>query len=60
MELVCIDKQTFEELRVRFCEFEDRGVEVLGIFCEVNIAYPVGLDSRSVNQVVFQILISAV
>ena len=24
MELVCIDKQTFEELRVRFCEFEDR------------------------------------
>lgn len=30
------------------------GVEVLGIFCEVNIAYPVGLDSRSVNQVVFK------
>lgn len=24
MELVCIDKQTFEELRVRFCKFEDR------------------------------------
>ena len=23
MELVCIDKQTFEELRVRFCEFEE-------------------------------------
>lgn len=36
------------------------GVEVLGILCEVNIAYPVGLDSRSVNQVVFQILIPAV
>ena len=36
------------------------GVEVLGIFCEVIIAYPVGLDSRSVNQVVFQILIPAV
>lgn len=29
------------------------GVEVLGVFCEENIAYPVGLDSRSVNQVVF-------
>ena len=36
------------------------GVEVLGVFCEENIAYPVGLDSRSVNQVVFQILIPAV
>ena len=24
MELICIDKQTFEELRVRFCEFEER------------------------------------
>ena len=24
MELVCIDKQTFEELRVRFCKFEER------------------------------------
>lgn len=30
------------------------GVEVLGVFCEENIAYPVGLDSRSVNQVVFK------
>ena len=36
------------------------GVEVLGIFCEVNIAYPVGLDSRSVNQVVFYFFLSAV
>ena len=35
-------------------------VEVLGIFCEVNIAYPVGLDSRSVNQVVFLFFLSAV
>ena len=25
------------------------GIEVLGVFCEENIAYPVGLDSRSVN-----------
>ena len=25
------------------------GVEVLGVFCEENIAYPVGLDSRSVS-----------
>lgn len=24
MELVCIDKQTFEELRIRFCKFEER------------------------------------
>ena len=24
MEIICIDRQTFEELRVRFCEFEDR------------------------------------
>ena len=24
MELICIDRQTFEELRVRFCEFEER------------------------------------
>ena len=24
MEIICVDKQTFEELRVRFCEFEDR------------------------------------
>ena len=24
MEIICIDKQTFEELRVRFCEFEER------------------------------------
>lgn len=24
MELICIDKQTFEELCVRFCEFEER------------------------------------
>lgn len=24
MEIVCIDKQTFEELRIRFCEFEQR------------------------------------
>ena len=24
MELVCIDKQTFEELRVRFCKYEHR------------------------------------
>lgn len=24
MELVCIDKQTFEELRVRLCGFEER------------------------------------
>ena len=24
MEIVCIDKQTFEELRIRFCEFEER------------------------------------
>ena len=28
MELVCIDKQTFEELRVRFCEFEERVTHV--------------------------------
>ena len=28
MELVCIDKQTFEELRVRFCEFEERVTRV--------------------------------
>lgn len=24
MEIICIDKQTFEELRVRFCELEER------------------------------------
>ena len=24
MEIICIDKQAFEELRVRFCEFEGR------------------------------------
>ena len=24
MEIICIDKQTFEELRVRFCKFEER------------------------------------
>lgn len=24
MEIICINKQTFEELRVRFCEFEER------------------------------------
>lgn len=24
MEIICIDRQTFEELRVRFCEFEER------------------------------------
>lgn len=24
MELICIDRQTFEELRARFCEFEQR------------------------------------
>lgn len=24
MEIICIDKHTFEELRVRFCEFEER------------------------------------
>ena len=26
MELVCIDKQTFEELRIRFCKFEERKI----------------------------------
>ena len=24
MEIICIDRQTFEELRIRFCEFEER------------------------------------
>lgn len=24
MEIICVDKQTFEELRVRFCDFEER------------------------------------
>ena len=24
MEIICIDRQTFEELRVRLCEFEER------------------------------------
>lgn len=28
MEIICIDKQTFEELRVRFCEFEERVTRV--------------------------------
>lgn len=23
MEIICVDKQTFEELRVRFCDFEE-------------------------------------
>lgn len=28
MEIICIDRQTFEELRVRFCEFEERVARV--------------------------------
>ena len=28
MEIICVDKQTFEELRVRFCDFEERMTRV--------------------------------
>ena len=28
MEIVCIDKQTFDELRARFCKLEEKMAEV--------------------------------
>ncbi len=28
MEIVCIDKKTFDELRIRFCEFEKKVTQV--------------------------------
>lgn len=50
MEIICIDKQTFEELRVRFCEFE----ELLTRVCRP--AEDLGLKNWLDNQEVCEVL----
>ena len=50
MEIICIDKQTFEELRVRFCEFEERLTRV----CRP--AEDLGLKNWLDNQEVCEVL----
>ena len=50
MEIICIDKQTFEELRVRFCEFEERLTRVC---CPVE---DLGLKNWLDNQDVCEVL----
>lgn len=50
MEIVCIDKQTFEELRVRFCKLEEK----VGRLCRSEEDF--GLKNWLDNQDVCEIL----
>ena len=50
MEIICVDKQTFEELRVRFCDFAERMTRV----CRP--AEDLGLKNWLDNQEVCEVL----
>ena len=49
MEIICIDKQTFEELRIRFCEFEQRVTHICRPFEDIGLKN--WLDNQDVCEV---------